>query len=189
MSADDARGVGRGDGPRGLRVAFGELSVQREEPTWCCGAGEERLPHAGRWRRRERQVGERGAQVEASAADHDRRAAGAERRIDLLVRERGMLGHRPRALERQEPDEAMLELRALSGGRLGRDERQPVVDLQRVDTDRDRRLAATPERVTERDRDGRLADRGRPEDRENGRCHAPSIAGDGDGRSTGRSVR
>lgn len=185
VRADDARGVGRLHGRGSIGIAGGELGVQRGKATGLGRARQQRLADAGGRRRGEREVGERSAEVEPGAADDDRRAARCERGIDLVMREGGVLGHRPGAVDRQEPDEPVLERRLFACRGLGGDQRQAGVHLERVDADRDRILPALPKLLREGDRHGGLADRRGPEDRKDGRWHRPSIAPAADARRAG----
>ena len=89
------------------------------------------------------ELGQRGAQVEAGAADDDRRRAVGEQRVDLGVRELGVLGDAEARVERRRTRPAGARARAAAAAR--RDAGQDLeagVDLQRVGGDRDRPLAA-----------------------------------------------
>ena len=57
----------------------------------------------------QRELGERRAQVEAGAADHDRRPAGRQRRVDLRVGQRHVLADVEGLGDRDEPDQPVLE--------------------------------------------------------------------------------
>ena len=73
------------------------------------------LAHALRRRRAQIQLGQRRAQVQARAADDDRTAPGREQPVDLGVRQLRVLPDAERRVERQERDQAMLELRCSAG--------------------------------------------------------------------------
>ena len=103
------------------------------------------LAGAGRRCRRELEVGERSAEIEAGAADDDRRAPLGECAVDGLVRETLVLGDGAFVVERPDADE-----RGRSGG-LVREDRQALVDLHRVGRDDLRR-----DGVCDRLGDGRL---------------------------------
>ena len=147
----------------------GELGVQRLGPA----RGELGLPalaHALGRRRAQVEVGERRAQVQAGAADDDRRRA--RRRASPSISacaSCGVLAGAEARVDGHERDEPVLEPRA-----LGRASATPVrvsrprVDLQRVGGHRDRALAARAQAVGERERDGGLADAGRAEEGEHG---------------------
>ena len=137
----------------------------------------EPLAHSRRRRRLEVELGERGAQVEPGAADDDRRATRREGGIDLGVRAGGVLGDRVRGGDGDDRDEAVLEAVALGrGGRAGQD-LEPGVDLQRVDGDRHRVLAARAQGIAEGEGDAGLAHAGRPEDRDDGHGGGGSMVG------------
>src|SRR5207249_3950819 len=74
--------------------------------------------------------------------------------------------HRERLRDGHEPDEAVLEPRALLGGRCAGQRLEALVHLERVGRDGDRVLAALAQGVGERERDGGLADARRPEERD-----------------------
>ena len=108
---------------------------------------------------------QRRAQIQARAADDDWATPSRERRVDLGVRERHVLPDRERTGNRHEPEQAVLQPRLLRGRRGAGQRAQPVVDLQRIGRDGDRVLAASAQQLRELDRDGRLPDRGRAENR------------------------
>ena len=118
--------------------------------------GEALAQPLGRWRA-QAQLGQRRAQVEAGAADDDRPPAPGEQRVDLGVRELGVLAGAEGGVERQEGDEPVLQGGPL-GGRGDAGERlQADVHLQRVGGDRHGVLAGGPQPRGERDRDSGLA--------------------------------
>ena len=96
----------------GPRRALREQRVQRLRAA-ALELGVPALAHARRRRRAQRELGQRGAQVEAGAADDDRRRAGGEQLVDLGVRERGVLGDAEARVDRQERDQPVLELALL----------------------------------------------------------------------------
>ena len=128
--------------------------------------GFEPLAHPGRRRRPEVHVGERGAQVEAGAADDDRPPAGREGRVDLGVRERHELSDRERRVDRDEAEQAVLETDPVAHVGGAGERLETGVDLERVGRDRDRPLAADAQEVGERDRHLGLADAGGAEERD-----------------------
>jgi hypothetical protein len=128
----------------------------------------EPLAHAGRGRRAQLQVRERGLEVEPGAAHHDRPAAGAGRGVDLLVRQGGELPGRECLRDRDKREQAMLEPLLLLTARRSGEQLEPAVDLQRVRGDGHGILATLAEALRELDRHGRLADAGRPEDGDEG---------------------
>ena len=103
--ADDPAAVVRVHRGRRLGIALGEERVRRLGALLVVDA----LPALARARLRRRrnvQLGERRAEVQAGAADDDRRPAGGERSVDRLVRERLVLGDRRLVVELPDPDEA-----------------------------------------------------------------------------------
>ena len=128
--------------------------------------GEEPLSDRRVRRRPEIEVGERGAQVEAGAADDDRSPALREQLVDLRVRQLGVLPRREARGDRDDAEQPVLEAGPLGGGRRAGEDLEPVVDLQRVGRHRHRVLPALAQPVGDGDRDLRLADGGRPEERE-----------------------
>ena len=138
-------------------------------------------------RRAQLELGERGAHVEAGAADDDRPPALGEQLVDLGVRERRRTGRprTPRRSARTRPAgarAARARPRVAAPLRISR----PAVDLDRVAGDRDRVLAALAQQLGDLDRDPGLADRGRPEDRQDphrgprsaGAAEQPLVAGE-----------
>ena len=110
---------------RSRRVAVGQDRVSR----LSADAVVQALPSlagTGRRSRRQLELGQRGAQVEARPADDDRRAAGGERVVDRRVREELVLADRGLVLELPDRDEPG------RGRRLVRQDRQAAVDLGRV---------------------------------------------------------
>ena len=71
----------------------GQLGVQRLGPA-AVELGLSAARTLGRRRRAQVELGERGAQVQAGAADDDRRRARRRAAVDLGVRELGVLGRR-----------------------------------------------------------------------------------------------
>jgi hypothetical protein len=106
-------------GVQGLRSATFEFRVPA-------------LTHPRRRRRAQREFGQRSPQVQAGAADHDRRRAVGQQLVDLRVRQRGVLGDAEACVDRQEGDEPVFELTLLSRRRGAGQELQPGVDLERV---------------------------------------------------------
>ena len=80
--AHDPLRVGRRDGGRRGRVAGGQLGVQGLRPAGF-QVGAAALADGGRDGRAQVELGERGAQIEAGAADHDRPPARGEQGVDL----------------------------------------------------------------------------------------------------------
>ena len=106
------------------------------------------------------EVGERGLEIEAGAAHHDRAPARGQRRIDLGVSAGRELARREglgRLDERQQP---VLEPTLLRGARRAGQDLKAAIDLQGVGRHRQRVLAAGPEQLRERDGNRRLADAG-----------------------------
>ena len=138
-----SRGSTRRAGPR---RAARELGVQR----LGSAALELGLPAARAPRRAPRaqiELGERGAQVQAGAADHDRKGALREQRVDL-ARAPARRTRRPRSARRRagsRPGGAP-GARARPPARTPVSVSRPLVDLQRVGRDRDRPLAAARSR-------------------------------------------
>ena len=123
-------------------------------------------PDLGRDGRSQVEVRERGAQVQAGAADHDRPPAGREQLVDLAVGELGVPAGAERGVDGQDRQQPVLEP-LLLGGRGGAGQGlQAAVDLQRVGRHRHRVLSVGAEPVRQGDRDGGLADAGRPEQRD-----------------------
>ena len=91
------------DGLRRLRIALGESGMRLLGPEPVVEALPS-LAGAGRWCRREREVGERSAEIEARAADDDWRAPLRERSVDSLVCETLVLGDGAFAVERSDAD-------------------------------------------------------------------------------------
>ena len=102
------------------------------------------LADAGRGRRAQIELGERGAQVEAGASDDQRPPAGRQQPVDLGVGEAGVgagaegLGHR------EEADQAVLEAVAFGRRRGAGEGLEPGVDLERVGRDDDRVFVVCP---------------------------------------------
>ena len=128
QGADDSPAVVGVDGLRRLRIALGESGVRLLGPEPVVEALPA-LAGAGRWCRRELEVGERSAEIEARAADDDRRAPLGERAVDGLVCEALILGDGAFVVERPDADER--------GRPIGlvREDRQALVDLHRVGGD------------------------------------------------------
>ena len=102
---------------------------------------------------RQRQVGQRRPQIQAGAADDDRRASRGEDLVDHRVGELRVLPDRGLMFERPDADEPSWM------GSLVRQDRQIAIDLHRVGR---HELRGDP--FGHRFGDGRLAARGRPED-------------------------
>ena len=105
QAADDPAAVVRMDRGGGFGVELGELRVSLLGPRRVV----QLLPAlalAGLGSRRQREVGERGPQVEAGSAGDDRRPARGEDLVDRGVRERLILADRSLVVERPDPDEA-----------------------------------------------------------------------------------
>ncbi len=94
------------------------------------------------------------------------RRPGGEQPVDLGVRELGVLANAEARVERQERDEAVLELGALGRGGDAGERLQTRVHLQRVRGHGHRVLPGRPQPLGERDRDRGLADAGGAEERE-----------------------
>jgi hypothetical protein len=124
--AEDALRVGRGDACVGR-----QLGVEVLEAVGCQLSF---VVVADLWvdRRAQIQVGERGAQVEAGAADDDRAAALFEQLVDRRVRLARIGAGRVGLGDGQEPDQAVLEPLLLVGGRGAAEDLQAVIDLDRV---------------------------------------------------------
>ena len=90
------------------------------------------FPHTLRRRRPQRQIGQRGAQVEAGPADDDRTPAFGQKLVDLVVGELRVLSDAELRIYRQEGDQPVLELRLLAGPGGARQQLEPLVHLQRV---------------------------------------------------------
>jgi hypothetical protein len=106
-SARTIRLRSRGRSAAGPRRAARELGVQRLGPRGASSASQRArtspgAPGAGRARQRR-------AQVEAGAADHDRDARLREQRVDLGVRQLGVLADREARVDRQDRDQAVLQ--------------------------------------------------------------------------------
>ena len=121
---------------------------------------------AGRRCRRELQVGEGSAEIEARSADDDRRAPLGERAVDGLVCEALVFGDGAFVVERPDADERG---RAIG---LVREDRQALVDLHRVGRDDLGR-----EGVCDRLCDGRLPAGGGAKDRND---HPRQVSGEHD---------
>ncbi len=113
------------------------------------------LALSGRRRRRQLERRQCRSQVEAGAADDDRRATGSEDRVDLPVGEPLVLADGDVVGERHDPDESRRV------GRRRREDRQARVQRRRVGRDD---LGVEP--VEKRTGDGGLAARGRAVDRD-----------------------
>ena len=139
----DPLAVSRVDRRGDVRV---ELTVERLRAT-LGDLALDLLAHIGRNRRAQVEVGERGAQVEAGPADHDRPAALRQELVDLRVRK----GREPPGAELaahlDEADQPVLEPRALLGGRGPAQRLESPVDLDRVARDGDRVLAAFAQEI------------------------------------------
>ena len=125
---DDTTAVVRVDSRRGHRVELAESGVRSHRPGFVV----EPLPtraYAGRWRRRQLELGERGSEVQSGPSHDDRRPPGLEDVVDRRVREWRVLAHRRDVRERPDSHES-LRLR-----RPVREDRQAVVDLHRVGRD------------------------------------------------------
>ena len=172
--AHDAVAVGGVDGLRRPRRPLGQERVQGVRAA-TLELLVPALAHAGRRRWTQREVGEGGAQVEPGAADHDRRGALGQQRIDLRVGELGVLGDAEAVVDGNEGDEAVLELGPLGGAGHAGEGLEAGVDLQGVGGDGHRPLAAGPQAARERHRDLGLSHRGRPEERDDPHRHRLSI--------------
>ena len=101
------------DAPPVVRVhERGGRRVERRKPKVCLLAAlvvvdaPPAVARACRGRRRQPQLGERGAQIEARAADDDRRPPGGEDLVDRRMSERRVLSDRRLVVERPDRDEA-----------------------------------------------------------------------------------
>jgi hypothetical protein len=173
--ADDPLAVGGGDLTCGPRVAGAEQLVQGRRPV-LVQLGDPPLAHARGGRRAQRQLGERGPQIQPGAADDDRSPAGGEQAVDLGVGQLGVATDAERLIDGHEGEQPVLQHRLLVGcGRAG-EQLQAGVHLQRVGRDRDRRLAARAQPLAQRHRDLGLAHAGGSEQRDHlGAGHRPSI--------------
>ncbi len=107
--------------------------------------------------------------IETRSALQDDGPAGGPQTVDHRVGLSGVFGDGEVSLRRHEPDEVVARSGALGLVRLVGDDRQPRVDLHRVGDDN---LRAEP--LGQPDRDLRLAQRGRPEQRDQRRLrHRP----------------
>ena len=168
--------VGRADRGGGLRRAGGELGVQRGRPA----LGELRAAALARI------AGSTGGRRSSSASAARRyrpvppttigRRPAASSAVDLGVGARGERARAGGLGDRQHADQAVLEPRPLGGARRAGEDLQPAVELQRVGGHGDRVLPRGAQALGERDRHRRLADAGRPEDRDHGGT-ARSIVG------------
>ena len=102
------------------------------------------------------ELGQRRPQVQAGAADDDRPPALAEQRVDRRVGVRGVGAGGEGLGDRHEAEQAVLEPCLLGRGRRAGEDRQALVDLQRVRGHGDRVLPALAQPLGERDRDGGL---------------------------------
>ena len=139
------------------RRAFGEECVQGSRPA-ALELGLPALAHPLRRRRAQVELGERGAEVQAGAPDHDRAAPGGEQVVDLGVCELGVLAGAEGGVQRHQRQQPVLEQRPLGRRGGARQGLQAGVHLQGVGGDRDRVLAAGPQQLGEGHRDGGLAD-------------------------------
>ena len=139
------------------RVALGQESVRRLSAD---AVVEARPPVARtrRRRRRQRHRGQRGPQIEPGAPDDERRPAGGQDLVDRLVRESLVLADRDLAREVEHAHEPGRLVRCC--GQNG----ETAVKRRRIGGDD---LGGYP--VGERRRNGRLARRGRAEDRKDAR--------------------
>ena len=132
--------------PAASRRARGQLGVQRRralgrEPRGVAGADR------GVGRRPQVQLGQRGAQVEAGAADDDRAPARGEQPVDLGVGAAGVVAGGGGRGDRQDPEQPVLEPRAVGGARRAGEDLQARVELQRVGRHRDGILPVRTQRA------------------------------------------
>ena len=112
-SADDALAVGRLDRLGGPRGPAGQHRVQRRGAARL-ELGDPPLAHALGGDGAQAQLGERGTEVEAGAADDDRAAAGGQQAVDLGMGQLGVLARAERGVDGQEGQQPVLELGALA---------------------------------------------------------------------------
>ena len=93
---------------------------------------EQPFPYGAGHGRAQVELGQRGSQVQAGAADDYRAPASGEQRVDLRVRQARVLTRTEGGVERQEGNEPVLERGALGGRRHTREDLEPGVHLQRV---------------------------------------------------------
>ena len=110
------------------------------------------------------EVAQRGTQVEARSPDEDRPPAFGKQAIDLAMGELRVLAGAELVGCRHDPQQAVLELLAFAWAGGTAENRQALVDLDRVAGDRDGILAALAQLLGDGDRNGGLAYRGRPEE-------------------------
>ncbi len=91
------------------RRALRQHGVQRRRPS-LLQLGQPTLAHALRRWRTQAQLGQRGPEVETRASDDDRARSGGEQRVDLGVRELGVLAGAEPGVDGQERDQTVLEL-------------------------------------------------------------------------------
>ena len=142
-----AGAIARGDA--GARAASSACSASRRRTRSSRAC----QPRAGRRAGRAQvELGQRGAQVEAGAADHERPPARGERGVDLGVGEAGVRAGAERLARPGRSRAGGARAAPARCGRRGaREDRQPVVDLQRVGGDGDRVLALGAQPLGERD--------------------------------------
>ena len=171
--SQDALAVGRLDA---RPHALGQLRVQ---PFDRPRVGGEPRADRGVDRRSEVELGECRPQVQAGAADDDRPSALRDQRVDLGVGPFGVGAGRERLGDRHEAEQAVLEPLALRVRRGAGQDRQSVIDLQRVRRHRDRVLPPRAQALGERDRDRRLPHAGGAEhgDDEWRRRHGEPVSG------------
>ena len=163
--AHDAAAVVRVHARCGGRVALGEERVRALGAELVVGRLPP-LPFAGSGRRGQLEVGERRAQVEPGAADHDRRPPRREDLVNGGVGEALVVADRDVVAQRHEPDEPRGVV-----GRRGQD-RDSGIERGRV-----RRHDLRVETLAQDSRDGGLAARRGPVDREKlrRRLSAPTL--------------
>ena len=110
----------------------------------------------------QRELGDRRAEIEARAADHDRPPPRRQRLIDLAVRPPHVVADRERLGDRHKPDQPVLEPRLLLSRRGAGQPFEALVDLQRIAGNSHRILTPLPKLVSKSDRDPGLPDPGRP---------------------------
>ena len=113
---------------------------------------------------------ERSAQVQPGAADDDRAGVLGEQAVDLRMGELGVLADREARVDGQDRDQPVVQARPLGERRDAGQRLEALVDLQRVGGHRDRPLAARAQAVGDGKGERRLADAGRPEDRQHAKA-------------------
>ena len=112
------------------------------------------------------ELGQGRPQVEPGAADHERRRALGQQRVDLGVGQAGELADAEARVDGHQRDEPVLQAGTVARGRHAGQRLQPAVDLQGVGGHRHGPAASGAQAVGQRQSERRLADRRGPEDGE-----------------------